>query len=110
MVGASGAVAAVLGGYAVTWPWARVKTLVFLFVFVTFVDLPALVLLGFWFVLQLLSGTADLVQTPVENVAWWAHVGGFVAGLALMPLLSLVFAAREVPADVTPFSGGPRAM
>ncbi len=109
MIGASGAVAAVLGGYAITWPWARVKTLIFLFVFVTFVDLPALALLGFWFVLQLLSGTADLVQTPVEHVAWWAHVGGFVAGLVLMPLLSVVFAAREEPADVTPFSGGPRA-
>ncbi len=84
MVGASGAVAAVLGGYAVTWPWARIRTLVFLFVIVTLVDVPALIFLGLWFFGQLLAGSQ---QGPVENVAWWAHVGGFVAGAVLMPFL-----------------------
>jgi len=88
VVGASGAVATVLGAYAITWPWARVHTLVFLFFFITIIDIPALVVLGVWFIGQLLSGTASLRQAAVAGVAWWAHIGGFVAGLLIMPALS----------------------
>ena len=85
-IGASGAVAAVLGGYALLYPRARVITLVFIVFFVTFIELPALLVLGFWFVIQLLSGTADLAQTAADGggVAYFAHIGGFVFGLLLI--------------------------
>jgi len=84
VIGASGAVATILGAYAVTWPWARVRTLVFLFIFVTIIDLPALLVLGAWFVGKLLAGGSAVGG----NVAWWAHIGGFVAGVVMMPLVS----------------------
>jgi membrane associated rhomboid family serine protease len=88
VIGASGAIAAVLGAYAVTWPWARVSCLVFLVVFITVIDVPALVVLGVWFVAQVLAGQDSLRQVAGGGVAWWAHVGGFLAGMAMMPLLS----------------------
>jgi membrane associated rhomboid family serine protease len=87
VIGASGAIAAVLGAYAVTWPWARVSCLVFLVVFVTIIDVPALIVLGSWFVLQVLGGQRALNSPIAGGVAWWAHVGGFLAGMFLMPLL-----------------------
>ena len=90
MIGASGAIATVLGAYAITWPWARVRTLVFLLVFVTIIDVPALIVLGAWFVVQLLAGQESLYHAGSGGVAWWAHVGGFVAGVALMPVFSLM--------------------
>ena len=95
VVGASGAVATMLGAYAITWPWAKVKTLVFLFVIIMIVDLPALLVLGVWFLAQLIAATnfADLEMSG--GVAWWAHVGGFVAGLILMPLLGAVLGATD---------------
>lgn len=83
VVGASGAVAAVLGAYAITWPWARIHTLVYL-VFIFFViEVPALIFLGGWFAVQLLSG----LNSEAGGVAWWAHIGGFVVGLIFMPVL-----------------------
>ncbi|MEX0867884.1 MAG: rhomboid family intramembrane serine protease [Pirellulales bacterium] len=86
-VGASGAVAAVLGAYAVTYPTARVKTFVFLFI-ITVIELPAMLVLGLWFLMQLLSGLNVLNNVDLDGgVAFWAHIGGFVAGLLLMPLL-----------------------
>jgi membrane associated rhomboid family serine protease len=87
VIGASGAIATVLGAYAITWPWARVHTLVFLFVFITVIDLPALMVLGIWFLIQLWQGTQEVVA---QNVAWWAHIGGFAAGAVLMPVFSAV--------------------
>lgn len=86
VVGASGAVAVTLGAYAVFYPFAKVRTLVFLVIFFTVIDLPALAVLGLWFVTQLASG----LQPPMAGaeVAWWAHVGGFAAGALLMPLLA----------------------
>ncbi len=87
MIGASGAIAAVLGAYAVTFPTTKVRTLVF-FIFILIVDLPALLLLGVWFLLQVTSGMMGLWGMHMEAVAFWAHVGGFVAGMILMPLLS----------------------
>lgn len=88
VIGASGAVAAVLGAYAVTFPTAKVRTLVF-FILITIIDLPALAVLGVWFVVQVISGLNGLWGAKLEPVAFWAHVGGFVAGMVLMPLLSL---------------------
>jgi rhomboid family protein len=80
-LGASGAIAAILGAYAVLFPRARVTTLVFFF-FITLVDLPALVVLASWFILQLFSGVGGLAQQVSSGVAYWAHVGGFVFGAA----------------------------
>jgi membrane associated rhomboid family serine protease len=88
VIGASGAVAAVLGGYAITYPSAKVRTLVF-FGLIAIIDLPALAVLGIWFVMQLVSGVVFLQGLVLEPVAFWAHIGGFVAGLVLMPILSL---------------------
>jgi len=90
MVGASGAIAGVLGGYILLHPGATVRVLIFLGFFVTVAHVPALIVLGIWFVLQLFSGLA----TPTDGggVAFWAHIGGFVAGMALIPF----FKRRDV--------------
>jgi membrane associated rhomboid family serine protease len=88
VIGASGAVAAVLGGYAVTYPWAKVRTLIPFPLLI--IDIPALVWLGIWFVLQnVIPGILMLQGVVQEPVAYWAHIGGFVTGVALMPLLSV---------------------
>jgi membrane associated rhomboid family serine protease len=82
MVGASGAIAGVLGAYFVMFPRSRVLTLVPIFIIVQLIEVPAIVLLGLWFVLQLLSGVGSLGQTAdVGGVAFWAHAGGFIAGM-----------------------------
>lgn len=87
-IGASGAVAAVLGGYALMYPRARVVTLVFIVFFITLIELPALIVLGAWFLLQLVSGSSELAQPGGAGVAYFAHVGGFVFGLALIRLFA----------------------
>jgi len=87
-VGASGAIAAVLGAYAITYPTAKVRTLVFLFI-VLIVDIPAYVYLGIWFGMQLLNALNVFGANLAGNVAFWAHIGGFVAGMVLMPLLMM---------------------
>jgi membrane associated rhomboid family serine protease len=92
-LGASGAIAAVLGGYILLYPRARVLTLVFIVFFVTIVEVPAFLLLGFWFLEQLWFGAAGLAS-PLGSeggVAYFAHVGGFVLGL----LLVRAFARRD---------------
>ena len=88
-IGASGAVAAVLGGYALLYPRARVVTLLFIVIFFTIVELPALVVLGLWFLLQALYGASELTQ-PVGGggVAYFAHIGGFLFGLLLIKLFA----------------------
>src|SRR6266704_4438771 len=80
MIGASGAIAGVLGAYLVLFPTARVLTLIFVFVFARVVPIPALIVLGFWFLLQLLSAG----EITAGGVAWFAHIGGFAAGLGLI--------------------------
>jgi len=87
-VGASGAIAGVLGAYLLLFPGARILTLVPVF-FVWLMELPAYVILLYWFVLQLLQGTATLGASAAGGgVAWWAHVGGFLAGLALVKIVA----------------------
>lgn len=90
-IGASGAIAGVLGAYLIQYPKARVASLVpILFIF-TIVELPAVVFLGFWFVLQLFSGWLALQGADVSGIAWWAHIGGFVFGM----LTSFLFVRRR---------------
>jgi membrane associated rhomboid family serine protease len=88
-IGASGAIAAVLGGYALLYPRARVLTVVFIILFFTVVELPALLVLGAWFLLQVLYGAADLAQ-PLGGggVAYFAHIGGFLFGLLMIRLFA----------------------
>ncbi|MGB7444892.1 MAG: rhomboid family intramembrane serine protease [Coleofasciculaceae cyanobacterium] len=93
-LGASGAIAGVMGAYILKFPRANIKTLIFLGPFITFQDIPAFLFLGIWFVQQAFSGIAGLgVQTDVGmesgGVAYWAHAGGFVFGAILGPLLGL---------------------
>ena len=91
-LGASGAVAGVLGGYILMYPRARVVTVVFIIFLFTILELPAIFFLGFWFLQQLLFGALTASDTVAGGgVAYWAHVGGFVAGL----LLIKVFATRR---------------
>jgi len=86
-VGASGAIAAVLGAYAVTYPRARVVTLLPLFPFFPIVRLSALVVLGLWFVFQFFSGALSLAWSARGGVAWWAHIGGFVFGMITIAVM-----------------------
>jgi len=87
-VGASGAIAGVLGGYIVMFPTASVRTLLFLGPFITMTRIPAVIMIGFWFVTQLLSGVLSLgVSEQTAGVAFWAHIGGFIIGLPLALLL-----------------------
>jgi len=85
-VGASGAIAGVLGAYLVLFPGARVLTLVPIFFFFQLIELPALVFLGFWFVMQFFSGAMSLAagEQQMGGTAWWAHIGGFVTGISLV--------------------------
>jgi membrane associated rhomboid family serine protease len=87
-VGASGAIAAVLGGYALLYPHARVITLIFIVIFVTIVQLPALIVLGAWFLLQLLPAFSEPVTDSGGGIAYFAHIGGFLFGLLLIKLFA----------------------
>jgi membrane associated rhomboid family serine protease len=89
-LGASGAIAAVLGGYILLYPRARVVTLIFIILFFTVIELPALLVLGFWFVQQAIFGAANLTNPTGGGggVAYFAHVGGFVFGLLTVRLLA----------------------
>ena len=105
MIGASGAIAAVLGGYIVLYPRARITSLVFLGFFYQLIDVPAIVVLGFWFALQLIDGIASLGLSGTEGgVAIFAHIGGFVAGLVAARLLLVLRLRRPGarPPSLTP--------
>jgi len=89
-IGASGAIAGVLGAYLVSFPRARILTLVPIFIFIQIIELPAVLVLGFWFLIQFFNGTASIVMSSqtAGGVAWWAHIGGFVAGIFLVRAFS----------------------
>jgi membrane associated rhomboid family serine protease len=87
MIGASGAIAGVLGAYMILFPHSRVLTLVPIFVFIQLVEIPAFVFLFLWFVMQFFYGAVSFVAISQGGVAWWAHIGGFVAGIFLIRVL-----------------------
>jgi membrane associated rhomboid family serine protease len=97
MVGASGAIGGVMGAYAVRYPHARVLTLILLGIIMRTVWVPAWLMLGYWFLLQFLGGLPALASEE-GGVAFWAHVGGFVAGVVLLYVMR-VGAPRPVPYD-----------
>jgi membrane associated rhomboid family serine protease len=108
MIGASGAISGVLGAYLLLFPHARVLTVVPLGLYSQMIRLPALLVLGFWFVMQIFSSAAA-GGGDQGGVAWFAHIGGFVAGMVLIPM----FKYRDVPLfhparTVTVGSGGGR--
>ncbi|HYO43477.1 MAG TPA: rhomboid family intramembrane serine protease [Candidatus Limnocylindrales bacterium] len=110
MVGASGAISAVLGGYLVLFPRARIQSLVFLVFFYELIAVPAVLVLGFWFVLQVIDGFASLGLTgdASSGIAFWAHIGGFVAGMAMaLPLRVLRREPRPVVPDPPPLAAPP---
>jgi len=90
MIGASGAIAGVLGAYLIRFPQARVLTLIWFGFFVRIVAIPAIFVLGFWFIIQLLNGLPSIGANITGGVAWFAHIGGFVAGMGLFKVFSLM--------------------
>jgi len=105
MVGASGAISGVMGAYVILYPLVRVHTLVFLGILITRVALPAYVMLGYWFLIQLVGGLPSIGGHARGGVAFWAHVGGFLAGALLIPFFKdpALVARRRRAASV---SGG----
>jgi len=100
-IGASGAIAGVMGAYFFLYPYARVVTLIFIFFFFDIVEIPAFFFLAFWFIFQFLSGTIVATQDAMSGgVAWWAHIGGFLAGI----LLLFVFGVRRTGRRMRVFS------
>ncbi|MDH3390597.1 MAG: rhomboid family intramembrane serine protease [Desulfobulbaceae bacterium] len=101
MVGASGAISGVLGAYLLTYPHARVLTLVPIVILFYIIELPAYFFLGFWFVIQLIQGSLYSLnsdQVMGGGVAWWAHIGGFAAGVILLQ----VFRCKDWQRPVVP--------
>jgi len=88
-VGASGAIAGVMGAYLIKFPRARILSIVFIVIFVTRIEVPALVFLPYWFLTQVFSGVGSVAYAHVSEggTAWFAHIGGFLAGMALVALL-----------------------
>jgi membrane associated rhomboid family serine protease len=101
-VGASGAIAGVMGAYLIKFPRAYIRTLVFIVVFITTIDIPAFFLLLYWFAIQFFSGLGSVGYSAqmTGGVAWFAHVGGFLAGMALMFLMPTRPRARQWYRDV----------
>jgi membrane associated rhomboid family serine protease len=87
-IGASGAISGVMGAYLLLYPRSRILTLIPIFFFFQFVELPAFVFIGFWFFLQIIS--AGFTPRDVGGVAWWAHIGGFISGLVLVKIFQLI--------------------
>ena len=88
-LGASGAIAGVMGAYMVKFPHSRIITLVPIFIFFTTMEIPALLILAYWFIIQIFSGVGSIGYSNVSSggVAWFAHIGGFVAGIVLIYML-----------------------
>lgn len=103
MIGASGAIAGVLGAYILLFPRANVRMLVFLGIFVTVVRIPAAIVLGIWFLIQFWSALGP-GSGEAEGVAVWAHVGGFVAGLILVTFRKRSELTLFQPARTRPFT------
>src|SRR5216684_8489639 len=89
MVGASGAIAGVMGAYLIKFPQSRIITVVFIFIFLTRIEIPAVLMLLYWFAIQLFSGLGSIgySQANQGGTAFFAHVGGFIAGMILVKLL-----------------------
>ncbi len=83
-IGASGAIAGVMGAYVFLFPTARIKTLLILVIFIQVVRIPAIILLGYWILIQVLSGLAEFGSKAGSGIAWFAHIGGFITGFIII--------------------------
>ncbi|MFQ5964527.1 MAG: rhomboid family intramembrane serine protease [Candidatus Scalinduaceae bacterium] len=91
-IGASGAIAGVLGAYMITFPRARVVTILPIWFIWQVIELPAFIVLGLWFVIQFFNGTASITTSASSGgVAWWAHIGGFVSGIFIIVILRIIY-------------------
>jgi membrane associated rhomboid family serine protease len=106
MLGASGAIAGVIGAYALRFPYAWVRVLVPIVIIPLFFSIPALVFAGIWFLLQVMQGASELFNpfAPAGGIAWWAHIGGFIAGVFLLRLLE---PSRSAGGRQAWYNGGP---
>jgi rhomboid family protein len=96
VIGASGAIAGVLGAYFILYPRGRILTILPIFIFVQFIEIPAVIYLFVWFAVQLYAGLQQSGRAAMMGgVAWWAHVGGFMFGVALGPMLAVSRAPRR---------------
>ena len=102
IVGASGAIAGVMGAYFAIFPFNKIKVLFFVVV----VDLPAFLVVGFWFVMQYIGGVSSLENRQTSGIAYWCHIGGFVAGFCLIRaiVLALRFQLRRTATDAGPLA------
>ena len=96
LIGASGAVSGVLGAYLLTYPYNRIRALIVMFI-ITVIELPAVWLLGGWFVWQIFQGLTSLGLSNAVSVAYFAHIGGFAAGAALVAAARLLLRRRVLP-------------
>lgn len=89
-IGASGAIAGVMGAYLIKFPHSRIVTLVFIFIFFTTMEIPAAFMLVYWFLIQVFSGVGSVGYSNVSSggVAWFAHIGGFIAGMVLVSIMA----------------------
>lgn len=87
LVGASGAIAGVLGAYMFLFPGARIRTLVILVVFISVINIPAVIILGYWIMIQIISGWMEFNTRGGSGIAWFAHIGGFITGFIFIILL-----------------------
>ncbi len=96
MIGASGAISGILGAYIVFFPFSRIFSFVFLpFIYIGFANIPAIVYIGIWFINQLIQGIFGTLLNISTNIAFWAHIGGFITGL-LIAILFLPFSYRKI--------------
>ena len=86
-IGASGAIAGILGAYMLLYPRARIKTLLIIIFFVKIVYIPAIIILGFWILIQVISGFAEYGLRTGSGIAWFAHIGGFITGMTLIAII-----------------------
>jgi membrane associated rhomboid family serine protease len=101
-IGASGAIAGVMGAYLWLYPHSKVLTLVPIFVVIQLIVLPAPLFLGIWFVMQSFQGIASITSTASTGVAWWAHIGGFAAGFLVALVMGRTHHLREPVEEVRP--------
>jgi len=101
-IGASGAIAGVMGAYLVLYPHARVLTVIPLFLFFPIFVIPAPVFLGIWFLIQIVNGSLMSLEASAGGVAWWAHIGGFAAGAAMALGLNAIHRLKPPVNDILP--------
>jgi membrane associated rhomboid family serine protease len=107
LVGASGAISGVMGAYLLLYPYNRIRVLIIFFL-ITAIQIPAMYMLGFWFLLQVIQGLGSLSLSDQVNIAFFAHIGGFVAGAAIVAVIKLLTGQPIWPPRPHQRSSGPR--